>query len=62
MSFNALNGLLSFLLSVYRMMWECSGKFQRPKRASVISTEAISKAWKSNMCFNALNGLLSFLP
>ena len=36
--------------------------FQRPKRASFISTNGEEGAhYDENKCFNALNGLLSFL-
>ena len=37
--------------------------FQRPERASSISTDwNVVNALKSAGCFNALNGLLPFLP
>ena len=57
-SFNALNGLLSFLL--WKRRQNCKWTFQRPKRASFISTKFL-KLLRFLKCFNALNGLLSFL-
>ena len=58
--FNALNGLLSFLLN-RRNRGKESRVFQRPERASFISTWIDGKSVRGINGFNALNGLLSFL-
>ena len=59
--FNALNGLLSFLLDTPRFGGSAT-VFQRPERASFISTYLEYTDGKNfYSCFNALNGLLSFL-
>ena len=63
LSFNALSGLSSFLLShIFKPGQKVRCKFQRPKRALFISTSATMMLRKCMCCFNALNGLFSFLP
>ena len=63
MGFNALNGLLSFLrTNCLRLNPKNKKVFQRPERASFISTLLVMKRpMTQSRCFNALNGLLSFL-
>ena len=62
-SFNALNGLLSFLLKERTWVFILIlTMFQRPERASFISTVCVKHFQaRSKTGFNALNGLLSFL-
>ena len=59
--FNALNGLLPFLLPL--LIMDINGMmFQRPERASSISTKEVEKMGRHKTSgFNALNGLLPFL-
>ena len=60
--FNALNGLLPFLRRHVPVDSDfLVNRFQRPKRASSISTELGESTWYWNGGFNALNGLLPFL-
>ena len=63
MCFNALNGLLPFLLDSFAHDFHLSIlKFQRPKRASSISTQFLHMVTLLlRKSFNALNGLLPFL-
>ena len=52
--FNALNGLLSFLLKMLYYLANKDNEFQRPERASLISTvpsETPHKYWLSGLVF-----------
>ena len=61
LGFNALNGLLPFLQSSPSGNYLTLILFQRPKRASSISTMSYLQNNPEDFCFNALNGLLPFL-